>query len=934
MKGLAFLCTILLSLSVKAQPGSVKGKLKDTLNNQPVVAATLTLLAKSDSSLVSFTMSTDKGEFSFSGIPKGQYRLLITHLNYHHSSRQVEITDQKKEADLGTIPMGDKFKTLNEIVIEAEAPPVTIKNDTIEYHAGAFKTPPNANVEEMLKKLPGVKVDKDGTVRAQGQKVNKVLVDGKEFFGNDPKIATKNLPADAVDKVQVFNRQNDQAQLTGFDDGNSEKAINLKLKQDKKKGVFGKLSAGVGTNERYEGSFNVNSFKGERQASAIGMANNANAEGFTFMDLLNFNTGGLQQNGGNISMLLTNDDPAAALLGMDNKTGINNTMGGGVNYNDLIGKRTDFRSNYFFNRFNPLLEKQSTREYLLPDSSYFYDQQSRTNNISNTHRLNLSMDFKLDSLSSLKISPSLGLQSNSNNTQSAYRTSGGGGELTNQGATNYETRNSGHNIRNEILYRKKFRTKGRTLSLALTNGWNLADGDGYQESLNRFYQKDGSLQITDSIQQYLVTGSNMNNYQLRGTYTEPLGKRFLLELGATKSRSQHESMRETYDYNRLTDAYDKLNPLLTNSFTSTYGYTNLGSRIRYQKKKVNATIGAQWQEATLRGTLSRNGKDSSLQQKFYTILPNARLQYNFTRFRNLTLNYQTQTNQPQITQLQPIPDISNPLNIRIGNPFLEQEIMHVLRTHYMSATPYKGTNFFAFLTLMATQHKIVNSDSVTASGVKYTIPVNAEGVYNLTADVNWGFPVKPIPKSTLNLGLSASTAHDVQFVNRRKNDIRTYQLRPEIRFDHAGIEKLNWGFNAGTSFYASRYSLQPGFNVKYFTHELGSFVNWQLPKGFYLATDFTYTMNARRADGFNANVPLWNAAFSKLFLKYNKGEIKFRVFDLLNQNVGISRTSNANYIEDTRINNLKRYFMLSFTYSLSKQGLGGGGGGGMIRVVR
>lgn len=934
MKKLALVFAIILSLSVKAQQGVVKGKLKDTLSNQPIAAATITLMTKADSSLVSFTMSNNKGEFTLSGIAEGKYRLLITHINYHNTVRNLDITKTQNDADLGTIPMGDKFKTLAEIVVEAEAPPVTMKNDTIEYHAGAFKTPPNANVEEMLKKLPGVKVDKDGTVRAQGQKVNKVYVDGKEFFGNDPKIATRNLPADAVEKVQVYDKQSDQAQLTGFDDGNSEKAINLKLKKDKKKGVFGKITAGAGTDGRYEGRFNVNSFKGERQASALGMMNNINAEGFSFMDLLNFSSSGIQQNGGNISVNIGSDDPAAALMGGNNNTGINNTLAGGINYNDLIGTKTDLRSNYFYSRFNPVLNKQLSREYLLPDSSYFYNQGSASNNISNTHRMNLSLEYRIDSLSSLKITPSLGYQQASNTTTSVYQTTSGTGLLTNSGATDYQTANSGFNLRNELLYRKKFRTKGRTLSLSLGNGWNRSDGDGYQQSLNKFFNPDGSELKQDSINQYLLNQSATNSYQLRATFTEPIGKRFLVELGATRSQNNNESFRQNYNYNPATDAYDKLNTLLSNDFTSIYQISNLGAKLRYQKKKINATIGAQWQEAGLKGALTSNGKDTTLSQKFYTILPNARVQYNFTRFRNLSLNYLSNTIQPQIRQLQPIPDISNPLNIYIGNPFLDQEISHFLSLNYMSATPFKGTNFFAFLTLRATQHKIVNSDSITSTGVKYTVPVNAEGVYNINGDITWSFPIKPIKKSTLNLSLFASTAHDVQFVNRLKNNIRTHQLRPEFRFEHNGINKLNWGINAATAFFASQYSLQPGLNVKYFTHELGSFVNWELPKGFYLATDFNYTINARRADGFNANVPLWNASISKLFLKYNRGEVKLRVFDILNQNVGITRTSNANYIEDARINNLKRYFMLSFTYSLSKQGLGGGGQGGVIRMVR
>ncbi|MES1218177.1 MAG: carboxypeptidase regulatory-like domain-containing protein, partial [Bacteroidota bacterium] len=251
--------------------GSVKGIAFDTVSKQPIAAATITVLEKKDSSLVTFSVTDNAGKFELKGIPNGEYRLLITHVNYHNSNSFFSINDNNKNADLGNIVMTDVAKVLSEVIVSNEAPPVTLINDTIQYNAGSFKTVPNANVEQLLKKLPGVKVEKDGSIKAQGEKVNRVLVDGKEFFGNDPKIATKNLPADAVDKVQVYDKQSDQAQLTGFEDGNYEKTINLKLKKDKKKGVFGKINAGGGSSERYEGKFNINSFKGARQFSAIGM---------------------------------------------------------------------------------------------------------------------------------------------------------------------------------------------------------------------------------------------------------------------------------------------------------------------------------------------------------------------------------------------------------------------------------------------------------------------------------------------------------------------------------------------------------------------------------------------------------------------------------------------------------------------------------------
>jgi 5-hydroxyisourate hydrolase-like protein (transthyretin family) len=388
-----FFCTIALA----QKNGIIKGIAFDTVAKQPVGSATITLMQKKDSSLISFTMTDNNGRFELSGIQNGEYRLLVTHVNYHSSSRIFKVDDDHKSIDLGNIIMNDRAKVLSEVTVTSEAPPVTLVGDTIQYNARSFKTPPNANVEDLLKKLPGVKVEKDGTVKAQGEKVQKVLVDGKEFFGNDPKVATKNLPADAVDKVQVYDKLSDQAQLTRFDDGNSEKTINLKLKKDKKKGVFGKINAGAGTDGRYQGKFNVNSFKGARQMSAIGMGNNTNAEGFSFMDVLNF-TGALSQlknGGGDINLTINENDPLSGLLG-GNNTGINTTFGGGINYNNIIGTKTDFQSNYFYSRFNPNRISNVLRQYFSPAN--LYRQNSYTDNLNNNHRLNLNADYQMTHL--------------------------------------------------------------------------------------------------------------------------------------------------------------------------------------------------------------------------------------------------------------------------------------------------------------------------------------------------------------------------------------------------------------------------------------------------------------------------------------------------------------------------------------------------------
>ena len=929
---LACLTTTLLA----QKNGSVNGVAFDTISKQPVVAATVTVLERKDSSLVTFTMTGSDGRFELKGLANGDYRLMITHVSYHNSNKFFSITEANKTAELGNLIMNDKAKVLEEVVLAAEAPPVTLINDTIQYNAGSFKVQPNASVEQLLKKLPGVKVEKDGTIKAQGEKVNRVLVDGKEFFGNDPKVATKNLPADAVDKVQVYDKQSDQATLTGFEDGNYEKTINLKLKKDKKKGMFGKINAGVGNKERYEGKFNVNSFKGARQFSAIGMGNNTNAEGFSFMDILNF-SGELARmqrgGGGNININISGEDAAAmGINGGGRNNGINTAWGGGLNYNNIIGSKLDFQSNYFYNRYNPNQESHIQRQYFLPDSSYFYNQNSFADNLNNSHRFNLNTLYQVDSMNSIRITPSFSYQTTNNRSQTDYQTLSEDKVLTNEGFSNNTSSTKGYNFRNDITWRKKFARKGRTFSLSLQTSLNESDGDGSLSSINSFYYPNGSLLKRDTLNQQSTTKGDLKGYNAKAVYTEPVWKRSLLEFSVSKSNTKSTSEKLTHDYNKLNGKYDQLNNTLSNDFENTYGYINAGIRIRTQKKKYSYAVGANWQQAELEGKITTGVKDSLISKTFRNILPNARFQYNFTRFKSFSLSYNTSTNQPGMSQLQPVPDNSNSLNIREGNPDLKQEFNHTAQVHLTLVSPYKNKNLFMFLTAQATQNKIVNYDSINSLGVKRTKPVNVNGVYNINSSISYSMPVRFL-KGTVEVSSNTGVFKTKQFINTVGNDIRTFSVGPELRLDMNPTEKLNVGVGAGFNYNKTKYSLQSALNTNYLSQEYNASLDWEMPKGFFFATDFMYTINSQRAAGFNTKVPLWNASISKQMLKFNRGELKLSARDLLNKNVGISRNTNNNYMEDSKVLTLRQFFLLSFTYSLSKTGLNNAGSGGGMRII-
>lgn len=923
--------------SISAQKnGMVSGKLMDTTINKPIAGATVTILEKKDSSLVSFTMTGNDGSFEIKGLAEGAYRLLITHVNYHNASKIFSVTASDKNAALGMVALNDLTKTMAEVEVTAEAPPVTLLNDTIQYNAGSFKVQPNANVEQLLKKMPGIKVEKDGSIKAQGEKVSKVLVDGKEFFGNDPKVATKNLPADAIDKVQVYDKQSDQAQLTGFEDGNYEKTINLKLKKDKKKGMFGKINAGAGTKERYEGRFNLNSFKGARQFSAIGLGNNTNAEGFSFMDILNFTgeLGRMQSGGGGNINISMNADQAAA-MGINpagNNNGINTTWAGGVNYNNIIGTKLDLQSNYFYNRFNPRSESHLQRQYFIPGSSYNYTQDAFVNNLNNSHRLNTNLLYQLDTFNSVRIIPSFSYQQTGNRSQTNYQTSSAAGQTTNDGFSNSCTDNSGYNFRNDISWRRKFARRGRTFSLSFQTSINESDGGGSLSSINSFYNPNGSLLKRDTLNQQNETDAGLRGYTARAVYTEPVFKRSLLEASISGSYTKSVAQKTTQDYNKQNGKYDLLNNSLSSNFENIYDYTNAGLRLRTQKRKYNYALGLAFQQAGLKGKIISGTTDSLIKKTFANLLPSARFQYNFSKFKSLSVNYTASTNQPGISQLQPVPDNSNALNIKEGNPDLKQEYIHTLMGHMNLVSPFKNRNLFFFLNAQFTKNKITNYDLLDQFGVKRTRPVNVNGVYNIGSEISYSRPVRFL-KGTIELSSTARLARTKQFINTAINNIKTFSAGPFIRLDMNPAKKLNVAAAAGFEYNRSTYSLQSALNTTYLSQEYNASVDWELPKRFFFSTDFTYTINTQRSAGFNFKVPLWNASISKQMLKFNRGELKFAVRDLLNKNIGINRSSNSNYIEDSRVLTLRRFFALSFTYSLNKVGLNNGGGGGGMRII-
>jgi hypothetical protein len=923
-----------------AQSGLIKGTIVDTAVKKPLASATISVVQATDSSLVSFARSNDQGSFSVTRLDAGNYILMVSFTGFDTYFKNFAVTEATKEIDAGIIPMTSQNTGMN---VTVTAAPIVIKGDTVEYNAGSFKTKTNASVEDLLKKLPGVVIDKDGGITANGKTITKVMVDGKEFFTNDPKLATKNLQADMINKVQVYEKKSDKSDFTGFDDGNTEPTINLTLKADKRVGIFGRASGGYGTRDRYDASTNVNSFKKGEQLSLIAQSNNINKQGFSLMDALSFSGGGSGGSaGGNLRTIGSGNGLNVAGFGGSGQ-GITNTNAVGLNYNNFKSKNLDLNSSYFFNNTHLLKEYVTRREYLRgnsSDSSQIYNEPGATTRDNNNHRFNLSVDWRMDSSNSIKITPSFTYQTTNTNSHYDFSTLSSKGLRLSAGTNTTNTNNEGYNAGVTALYRHRFAKKGRTFTTQLSGSRNESDAKGDQFAITPRNTPNGAVYYYDTINRINTTDAVSTNFGVNVSYTEPVSRRSLIELNAYHNHNGSISDRKAFDYNKATGRYDRINQSLTNYFDNSYDYSGAGINYRENRKLWNYMVGLNFQRSELQSLIQ--GKNQAVTQTFFNVLPTAMLQIRPNSYKNFRLNYNGTTRQPSVAQLQPIRDSTDPLNVIQGNPNLKQEFTNNVRINYNVFDPYTQKNFFLFINGSQTFNKIVNDDSIGGVGNRLTRYANVNGTYSANVTGSYGFPVTIAGiKANLNLSTTANYNHNINLLFIRdklkseENKINTLTLTERPSLNYTYKELFDVSINAGITWYNTTYSLQKAQNNNYFSHSYGFNTNFYLPAGFTIENDIDYTLNTGRAAGFNPKILLWNANITKSVFKNKKGEIKLNVYDLLNQNKGVIRNPNGNYIEDQTYNVLKRYVMLSFTYNLSKFGASNPAApGGMRQMIR
>jgi hypothetical protein len=930
---------ILLTNTLFAQY-KISGKIVDKTDNTfPLPGVSVFLEHANDSTNKTGTVTDTGGYFIFNNLTPGRYLLRSMYVGFTAYQKTVNITNAN--AELGTIEMAPASTTLQNVIITAEQIKARQKGDTSEFNANAYKTNPDANTEDLVTKMPGV-TNEDGKLKVGGEDVKQVLVDGKPFFGDDPATAVKNLPAEVVDKIQVFDKLSDQAQFTGFDDGQSQKTINIITRAGKSNGQFGKVYAGFGTDNRYIAGGNVNFFKDKRRISLIAMSNNINQQNFNTEDLLGVvgnsggqNHGGFRRGsggyrggggrsggyqGGGSRGGGGGSDVSNFLVGPQG--GIATTNAIGLNYSDNWGKKVKVSGSYFFNATDNTNVTTLTRQYFTAaDSNLVYNENSNSNAKNQNHRLNLRLEYTIDSANSIIETPKLSVQHNNTSTTLSGTNILPGDVPVSHIENNNSANNTGYTFGNNFLFRHKFAKRGRTASFNLNTQINNRSGDGKIYSLNQFIGSDTTI-----LDQQNTLSSNGHTISPNISYTEPIGKQGQLMANYSPSFTKNRSDKETYELNPATKQYTDFDSLYSNKFDNTYTTHSGGLSYRYNDKKYSIMAGANAQYAMLEGEQTFP-HSFSVSKNFFSVLPQAMFNYRYTTTKNLRIMYRTNTDAPTISQLQDVVDITNPLLLKTGNPDLKQDYQHTFIIRYGGTNTKTGRSLFAFAYANFMQNYIGNqtfiplNDTIFSDGViikrgsQLTRPVNLDGYFNGRTFITYGFPVRSI-KSNLNLNGGLSYNSSPALINNTKNISNNFGINGGLTLGSNISENVDFTLSYTGNYSVVKNSLQTTSNNTYYTHTASFKFNWIFLKGFVFNTNITDLLYTGLSQSYNQNYFLWNASFGYKFLKNRALEVKLSMYDILNQNRSVNRTVTDTYIEDSNTEVLKQYLMLNLTYTL------------------
>lgn len=885
--------------------------------------ARVALLSAADSSVVTAGNTDENGMYVLTGLTPGNYLLKVTLFEYVDQFRNVSLPEGKTVLD---VVMKTDTK-LEEVTVEANAVRVEQKGDTTQYNADAYKTNPDATVQDLITKMPGITLE-NGVVKAQGEQITKVLIDGQEFFGDDAAAAMKNLPAEIVSKIQVYDQASDQAKFTGISDGNEAKALNIVTKAGKNNGQFGKIYGGYGTpNNLYMAGANVNFFKGTRRFSVVGMSNNVNQQNFSTDDILGV-TGstGSQGRGGRYG----GGDNENYLVSQQN--GVSTTHGLGLNLSDKWGakKNTKVTGSYFFNQSDTKNSQQTNRTYVLSTTAGQIYSEDFLSTIKNAnHRLNFKFDIALDTMNSLVITPKVSYQGNTREQTTDGTTVDGTNALINQVNNRTYTDTKGLNAGTSVLWRHRFAKPRRTFSANLAGTYNVKEGNNGQVSSSRYYDETGQDSLAD-IDQH--TDNNANGYGVNGrfSYTEPLSKSWSGELYYAPAYTANNADKRTYDFDSITNSYYFMDTTLSNVFENQTVVNEGGTNFRYQKNKAGFQLGVSYQNSLLMNTQEfPTTRDVNL--SFNSLLPNARFRYEFSKGTSFLLAYRAGTRNPTIDQLQNAIDNSNPLSLSSGNPELKQQYNHRVFARFNNTNIRKATNFNIFFggevnrnyisngTIIATSDTVVNGNVLLQRGAQFRQPVNLPGSYNARTSISYGFS---LTKLKLNLNFYLGGAYSVApgLINNVVNRAKTSNANGGLTISSNISENLDFTVGYTLNYNNVVNTRQNVSANEYFVHNVNARFNWIIKERLVINSTYSVNAYAGLGSGYNQTIMLWNGGIGYKLLKKKQLELRVSVFDILNNNNSITRNVTESYIEDVKSNVLNRYYMFTATYTLRNFG--------------
>ena len=916
---LTFAILFFISFSAFSQKTNLSGVLTDDNQKTPVYNSVVALLTPKDSILYTFTRSDIEGNFNLKNVKAGNYILMTAHSQY--ADYVDAITVKENEKNIGTIALKSKIELLREVIIKTGS--IRIKGDTTSYRAGDFKVDANANVEELLKKLPGIQVDKNGAIKAMGETVEKVLVDGEEFFGDDPGMAVKNLRADAVKEVQVFDKKSDQAEFTGIDDGDSKKTINLKLKEDKKKGYFGKIDAAnqpfSDADSRYNTNMMFSSFKGKRKLSAFLLNGNTGQDGLGWQDSEKF--GGRDDismnmdDDGNVSYEWSggNNDEEPYV---DTQNGFIKNTNAGLQYSNKWNDKQTLNLSPKYNNQIYTNNKSRTTQTQVGETQL----NNNTSTVSNVNRsnfkLNATYDVKLDSINSLKFTAKTNFYNTESDEFTNGNTTGDDGLLKNKQEKTFTTNSDKTSLLASILYKHKFAKARRTFSV--NGSWNTlnTNSDNFLKSTNESYD-GGVFSSRDDVDQNKIGEKTNQNIAVNVTYTEPIGKKFAMQFAYQVTQNTGESNYLTYDFSDVTGKYDLVVDALSNQFKQTITTNKPNIKWSYNAKKINYSFGSGF------GFTSFDLQDLTLNKEYkrnYTnFFPAANFSYKYKSNSNVRINYQGATRQPTLDQLQPLRNNQDFFNQTLGNPDLKQSFTNSISISSSSYSILTESHFYQSISFRTTSNLIsYNRDIDPESAKTINTPINTNGNFSGNLYIGYGFKLKKIGLS-VNLNPSLSYNKSVLSINNKINDSKTLNSGFSIYLNKSKDKKYD--FNLSNNFSNNRNSTTINDEIKsFYTNNLGLDIGVYLSEKWKLSTDYNLYTRQKTVD-FQTNLTnqLWNARLQRTF-KNDEFTAYILVRDILNQNIGIQRNVYDNTISEEQNDRLKRYVMIGFSWNFKNKG--------------